>query len=84
MASISPKLYSSYPTLNFKNQSPTLGKELVAFPIRSKLAADRTLTLSVARAEVSAVDDGAIGNEDKKMGLEKDAVVLWHRYVEWP
>lgn len=85
MASISPKFYSSSPTLNFQNQSPTLRKELVAFPIRPKLAADRILSLSVARAEVSAVDDGAIAIEKnkKKVGLEKDPGVLWHRYVEW-
>ncbi|KAE9603842.1 hypothetical protein Lal_00001917 [Lupinus albus] len=88
MASISVKLYSSSPTLKFKHHSPTFfRKQFISFPTRPNLAAERTLTLSVARevpAELSTVNDGAITNENKKKsGLEKDPIALWQRYVEW-
>ncbi|KAE9609078.1 putative glucose-6-phosphate isomerase [Lupinus albus] len=78
MTSISLKLYSSSPTLNFHNHSPSL----FPFSIRPKLTTDRNLSLSVARdvpAELSPIT-----NDNKtKPQLQKDHIALWHRYVDW-
>ncbi|KAF8024785.1 hypothetical protein BT93_F1843 [Corymbia citriodora subsp. variegata] len=94
MASSVSGICSSSPSLKPKATPAAAAKpsasgrrEAVSFPSGARPAADRKLSLSLARSvarEISAELGGNDGVAKKeKRGLEKDSRSLWSRYVDW-
>ncbi|KAF8020528.1 hypothetical protein BT93_G1066 [Corymbia citriodora subsp. variegata] len=94
MASSVSGICSSSPSLKPKATPAAVAKpsasgrrETVSFPSGARPAADRKLSLSLARSvarEISAELGGNDGVAKKeKRGLEKDSRSLWSRYVDW-